>query len=129
VGRSSGGTFVADGESPATGAGGVAAAVAGRTRRSCAGIDNDARAGPEGCFKGCLMSPTTSMAQQNFRRARRTIAANSDGPAPAPPTQVRATCAGVMPAAAQAWRTDCWRIRGPGLRRRGTMLLGRRSGG
>jgi len=46
-----GGAFVADGESPTTGAGGVAMTVAAVGDRSGAGDDDDARAGAEGGFE------------------------------------------------------------------------------
>lgn len=71
------------------------------------------------------ISPTTSIGlARTSPNIWRTLPANSARPAPAPPIHVRSTCCGVMPAAAQACRTEACRDSvaraGPTL----TMLLG-----
>ena len=71
------------------------------------------------------MSPTTSMGVDRISaRARRTTSAKSGRAAPEPPTQVRETSAGVMPAAAHAWQADCRRDSRASTSPTRTMLLG-----
>ena len=122
-----GGAFVSDGESPASGAGRFSLTVSAVGDRSGAGDDDDSGAGVECGFERNLhVAHYVDRCRDNLGEGAANNSANSGRAAPEPPTQVREIFSGVMPAAAQAWRTDCCNDSRPGTLRRERCCWGRR---